>query len=410
MTALFPEMVGVPGRALTRSAVRAYGKSPCRPSPRRNRLTVNHLRRQARSVRAVACANPGLLRPAVEQSYRLVRRGIQGCFVIVAATTACEPSSPVQVPQVAGTWTAAAVLPQARTEVSVATDGASIYLAGGFRQVGSGVDAPREVFRYDPVSDRWTTPTLLPQGVNHAGMAFVAGRLFVVGGFQGTSFTPTSAVRIWNPATGSWTGAAPLPTPRGALAVVVRDGRIHAIGGNAPNAGALDPDEHSPALDGSSVGTHEVYDPGTNTWTRLAPMPTGRNHLAAAVVDGRIHAVGGRVGNSFTLTVHEVFDPSTGVWVSGPPIPTGRSGIAAAALDGRLYVFGGETIGTVERTFDEVERYDPLNQSWFALPRMPTPRHGLGAAVVDGRIYVMAGGPLPGFAFSAVNEVLLPHR
>jgi N-acetylneuraminic acid mutarotase len=309
---------------------------------------------------------------------------------------------------VGGTWAQAAAVPQARTEVSVATDGARIYLAGGFREAPGGVEAPREVHRYDPGTDRWTTPTLLPQGVNHAGMVYVAGRLFLVGGFQATTFTPTSAVRVWNPATGAWSAGAPLPTPRGALAVVVLDGKIHAIGGNAANAAALDPDEHNPALDGSSVGTHEVYDPATDTWTRLAPLPTGRNHLAAAVLNGRIHAVGGRVGNSFTLTVHEVFDPATGAWVSAPPIPTGRSGIAAASLDGHIYVFGGETVGVVDRTFDDVERYDPTSQSWVALTPMPTPRHGLGAAALNGRIHVLAGGPQPGFAFSAANEVLIP--
>ncbi len=34
------------------------------------------------------------------------------------------------------------------------------------------------------------------------------------------------------------------------------------------------------------------YTPATNTWTALAPMPTGRTGLAAAVVGDAIFAIG----------------------------------------------------------------------------------------------------------------------
>jgi N-acetylneuraminic acid mutarotase len=131
-------------------------------------------------------------------------------------------------------------------------------------------------------------------------------------------------------------------------------------------------------------------------------MPIARNHLGAAVLDSRIHAVAGRVGGNMTLTPHEVYDPATDTWSQAQPVPTGRSGIAVVALDGQLYVFGGES----SSTFDEAERYDAATQSWQALPPMPTARHGLGAAVFGSDIHVLSGGPTPGFAYSTVHEIL----
>jgi N-acetylneuraminic acid mutarotase len=143
---------------------------------------------------------------------------------------------------------------------------------------------------------------------------------------------------------------------------------------------------------------------------RLAPMPTPRNHHAAVVLDGRIHTIGGRVGQDFTMTTHEVYDPASDAWVAAPPLPTGRSGIAAVSLEGRMYVFGGEMVSPQHRTFNEVERFDPRAGRWEAMPTMPTARHGLGAAVIGGSIHVVSGGPQPGASFSGVHEVLTPGR
>ena len=328
----------------------------------------------------------------------------------VLLLAACGATAAPAIDTADARWEIRAPVPEARTEVSVATDGTVIYLIGGFRAEAAGQpSAPRTMFVYDPAADRWTAAGDIPEGVNHAGFAAVGGRLYIIGGFAGNSFTPTGAVRIYDPATQSWSDGAPLPTPRGALAVAVVDGRIHAIGGNASQSG-LPAHEHGTAREDLSVATHEVYDPATNTWTRLPPMPTPRNHLGAATLAGRIHAVGGRVESELELTTHEIFDPATGAWSTGPALPTGRSGIAVVAHDGKAYVFGGETVTqSSSKTFNEAERYDPTGNRWERLPPMPTARHGLGAAAVGDGIYVISGGPQPGFAFGTANERLVPQ-
>ena len=306
-------------------------------------------------------------------------------------------------------WEVRAPVPEARTEVSVATDGSAIYLVGGFGPgEGRRASAPRAMYAYDPAADRWTEAGEIPEGVNHAGFAARDGKLYLVGGFREATFSPSGAVRIYDHADRSWRDGAPMPTPRGALALAVLDGRIHAIGGNAARGSDLQPHEHGDARADNSVGTHEVYDPAADSWTRLPPLPTPRNHLGAAVLHGKIHVVGGRVPGDMELTAHEIYDPATGSWTTGPPLPTGRSGIAVVAHRERLYVFGGETVGWFSRkTFDEAERFDPMTSRWEVLPPMPTARHGLGAASFGEAIYVLSGGPEPGLAFGAANERLV---
>src|SRR5262249_25144446 len=53
---------------------------------------------------------------------------------------------------------------------------------------------------------------------------------------------------------------------------------------------------------------HEVYDPAANKWTALAYVPTARDHLAAAALDGRIYAVGGRIDGNYS---RKRFNPSS---------------------------------------------------------------------------------------------------
>ena len=106
-----------------------------------------------------------------------------------------------------------------------------------------------------------------------------------------------------------------------------------------------------------------------------------------------------------TLTANEAYDPRTDSWRSLAPMPTGRSGIAGAALNGRIYVFGGEN---PFKTYNENESYDVATDTWQAHSRMPTARHGLTAAAFGESIYVIAGGRTPGGSESDLNEAFRP--
>ena len=72
-------------------------------------------------------------------------------------------------------------------------------------------------------------------------------------------------------------------------------------------------------------------------------MSVPRNHCAGGVINGKFYVVGGR-GASNSATALEVYNPSSNTWSPLAPMPTGRSGIAAAVVNNELWVFGGEDL------------------------------------------------------------------
>ncbi|MGI8601366.1 MAG: Kelch repeat-containing protein [Verrucomicrobiales bacterium] len=76
------------------------------------------------------------------------------------------------------------------------------------------------------------------------------------------------------------------------------------------------------------------------TWQTLAPMPSKRQELATAVLDGKIYVIGGYdIDGNSTATV-EVYDPDTDTWASADPIPFAVNHNSAAVAAGKLYSFG----------------------------------------------------------------------
>jgi len=280
-------------------------------------------------------------------------------------------------------------MPTARQEVAVVALDGRVFVIGGF---GPGAEPVPFVEAYDPATNTWEPVAPLPVALHHPAAAVVGSRLFVAGGYTGgrVRWTPSQALFEYDPARASWATRAPMPTARGALAAAVVNGRLHAVGGSADRP----------------TQAHEVYDPATDRWTVANPLPTARDHLAAVAFQNRLWTIGGResfFGTQFATV--EVYDPATDSWRVGPSLPTARGGLAAAALADRILVFGGEA---PFRIFNATEMYEVAGNRWIAKAPMPTPRHGIGAAVVGGRVYVPGGGREPGYAATNVNEAYAP--
>jgi N-acetylneuraminic acid mutarotase len=148
------------------------------------------------------------------------------------------------------------------------------------------------------------------------------GRIYLLGG----------CTEAYTPATDRWVQLAyRLPTAGaevvGGQAVTTgSDGRIYVLGG-----AALTPNSH--IYQGHVTNTVQAYDPRTNRWTLVAPMPTAREALAAVTgADGRIYAIGGsRTPFGFqdsnvprAVRTVEIYDPRTNRWSAGPSLNVAR--------------------------------------------------------------------------------------
>ena len=116
-------------------------------------------------------------------------------------------------------------------------------------------------------------------------------------------------------------------------------GKIYVIGGAGYHPGQKEDVSISATVPHRSVATNEVYDPATNTWETRMPMNVPRNHHAGAAVNGKIYAIGGRVGWSFvgssSVDTVEEYDPATDRWRVRSRMIYPRSGMAYGT-DGRL--------------------------------------------------------------------------
>jgi N-acetylneuraminic acid mutarotase len=116
---------------------------------------------------------------------------------------------------------------------------------------------------------------------------------------------------------------------------------------------------------------------------------TERSQLAAAVLNGRIYAVGGYDGQREYSTC-EYFEPATNRWFTCAPMIIPRGGLGLAQVGTSLYAVGGGLIGFVGFN----ERYDPANDAWTPF-EMPEPRLGdwryTSVASMFDRFYVIGG-------------------
>jgi|tagenome__1003787_1003787.scaffolds.fasta_scaffold20970690_3 N-acetylneuraminic acid mutarotase len=315
------------------------------------------------------------------------------CWMLLKLAAACglafvTLTAPVRA-QSSGSWSLKAPLPAALNEVGVAVADGKVHVLGGSVL---GFTGPYHQ-EYDPATDKWRARSALPRSLDHLGTAVLNGKIYAVGGFVGGGVHKDgqNTAFEYDPALDSWRILAPLKAGRGSVGVVALDGKIHAIGGRAP--------------DGTTVATHEVYDPATNSWKELAPLPRARDHVAAAVIDGKIHIAGGRFGPPTERTdLHDVYDPKTNTWSSAPPLPTPRSGLAATFYKGLFMALGGEL--PPGHTFPENEAYDAKANSWRALAPMPEGRHGTAAATDGNHVYVAGGSLKPG-AGGVTNQLIV---
>jgi len=205
-------------------------------------------------------------------------------------------------------------------------------------------------------------------------LAALAVAASVLAGCLGTTTDSPAPVDIQSP--GTWTPLAPMPTARQEVAVAELNGRVFVIGGFGPGAEA--------------VADVEVYDPATARWETRAPLPAATHHAAAAVVGGRLYVAGGHGGGRVSWTplrtVYE-YDETRNSWATRAPLRLARGGLAMIALGSRLHAVGGAG----DSVSNAHEVYDPASDRWTDAPPLPTARDHLAAVAFQGRLWAIGG-------------------
>jgi len=240
------------------------------------------------------------------------------------------------------TWTLKTNLPEARMGFAAGVVDGKIYIIGGM----ANQETKSTVLMYDPVTDSVKTKAPMPTARFALAAAVVDGKIYAIGGVTG-NFEPTSIVEMYDPATDTWEAKASMPIENNNIAASEVDGKIYVIGGQ--KAG------------GSEVGLQSVliYDPDTDSWSQKSSMHVRRWAPSSSVMDGKIYVIGGEKGIEDGwpgLNSVEMYDPATDSWTPMAPMPTPRRGHSSSVLDQKIYVMGG-TVGYSEAAIQTVEEY-----------------------------------------------------
>jgi hypothetical protein len=165
-------------------------------------------------------------------------------------------------------------------------------------------------------------------------------------------------------------------------ATTLNDGRVLIVGGIGgdpsllnPTAGQAQPTGQAPPLN-----TAEVYDPASGTWSPAGQLATPRiYHASSILADGRVLVVGGldpaEGSSGGGLVSAELYDPATNSWS-----PTGDmtaqmiAPVATLLQDGKVFVAGigdassmGSPSGMTPDLLNAAQLYDPATGTFTAV-------------------------------------------
>ncbi len=182
-----------------------------------------------------------------------------------------------------------------------------------------------------------------------------------------------------SPADGPWTSIADHPGTTMDNVVAYNNGLAYSVAG---------------VVDGAVSGAGNAFDPATQSWTPIAPMPDQLEAAQGTFVKGKLYVTGGWNSAGDDVASTYAYDPALDAWSKLADLPIAVSGGGAASLDGQLYVVGGCTSAACVPASAAVYSYDPAADTWTRHADYPRALSFLSCAGLAGHL-VCAGGSDP---------------
>lgn len=203
--------------------------------------------------------------------------------------------------------------------------------------------------------------------------------------FGGFSFSKITDV--YDPATNSFSRVGDLNRERhGAGAALLPNGKVLAIGGM-----------YASGANYISLSTVEIFDPVTETWSYTGSLNVARENPVVVVLNnGKVLVTGGmwRAPGTTYLSSAEIYDPATGTFTYVNSMPQARGNATGALMsNGNVFVAGGynSTNGHMKSAII----YNPTLNTWTSISSQMNSVHSEGGSVTlqlqDGRMLVAGG-------------------
>ena len=273
-----------------------------------------------------------------------------------------------------------------------------VYTLGGRSEDGGGCEGG--IATYKIGTNTWAgKQSDGPEVFNSNGVGKIGNTLYISGGesYCGGSWHVDGSFWAYDPATNTLTRKPTPPklTADGVTGVI--DGRLYVLPGLCSSDYYPNP----------SYCDHEPfrrlfrYNPATNLWATKQSAPHFHTNGAGGVINGKFYVAGGGGGAAL-----DRYDPATDTWKTLAPLPTAGTA-RGAVLQGKLYV----VVETGYPTFlRRAYAYDPVTNKWTskAAPRWDHPE--IAPITWGGKPFLLAVGGVhfdPGL-LSNPTEVYAP--
>ena len=230
----------------------------------------------------------------------------------------------------------------------------------------------------------WTFIADMPVDVYGAACASDGAFIYCAGGYSFSIPGLVSQLIRYDPSTNTWISLEPIPTPSSEASAVYYPlmNQIYVFGGADADTQTIN-------------NLNQIYDIASNTWSMGSPLPDVRSDMASGynAANGKIYLVGGYntkdLGSGQPDTWE--YDPVAGTYTNKTDFPELAGGYASGIIDGHLYVAGGRDGNDV--SLNAVWDYNIAADTWTQKSNMPGSQNNVrGSAVALDSIFVFGGG------------------
>ncbi len=224
-------------------------------------------------------------------------------------------------------WAKKSPIPGPLYAFDAVTMGQRIFAVGG-RGEENGFN--RYLYQFDLEKDIWTRKKDLIYARSNHAVTVLEDKIYVFGGNENPTRT-----EVYDPQTDLWKELAEVPSPRMHInySAVVSNGKIHVIGGIEKRS-----DKEFIITD-----TNLEYDPATNTWAGRKPLPSPRQNAAIVSVGDTIYVISGTDAQFVDQTTVFAYHSKNDSWETKAAMPEARFINGVAVVKDRIIVCTGKT-------------------------------------------------------------------
>lgn len=242
--------------------------------------------------------------------------------------------APVNTDGSLGVWSYSSPLPSLVSTSQAIVVKNKLHLIGGRNGGSYSTSTHTSTINTDGTLGAWTTSNSLPSIVARHQAVVTINRIYLLGGFNGGSYTDAVYTAPINTdgTLGTWVATTALPVATGDAQAIVTKNRVYLLGGRN-NSSYL-----------GTVYTAPINTDGTlGAWSSTSSLPTILSEFQAVVTRYKVYILGGLAGDdsSAVYTAPINSDGTLGAWVTGASLPAAVWASQAVVTNNRVHLLGG---------------------------------------------------------------------